>query len=103
MLDTHEVATVGGCFMEAAEGNGEKEDVGPGEEEGEREEERSSVDENGDDAALCGEDVRTDRSLQSASRGRRREMSGRSGQSGGEREGRFFLFVPVLLCELIVQ
>lgn len=28
--------------MEAAEGNGEKEDVGPGEEEGEREEERSN-------------------------------------------------------------
>lgn len=30
--------------MEAAEGNGEKEDVGPGEEEGEREEERARTD-----------------------------------------------------------
>lgn len=61
-------------------------------EEGEREEERSGVDENGD-AALRQRGAH--RPLQSASRRRRGEMSGGSGQSGGEGRGRFLL-VPVI-------
>lgn len=80
------MAIVGGLLHESRGGNGQK-----GEEEGEREEnERKkevNVDENGD-AAVCGEEVRTDLSLQFGSDGRRSEMSGGSGQSGGGGEGK---------------
>lgn len=81
------MAIVGGLLHESRGGNGQK-----GEEEGEREEnERKKevdVDENGD-AAVCGEEVRTDLfSLQFGSGGRRGEMSGGSGQSGGGGEGK---------------
>lgn len=80
------MAIVGVLLHEGLGGNGQK-----GEEEGEREEnERKKevdVDENGD-AAVCGEEVRTDLSLQFGSGGRRGEMPGGSGQSGGGGEGK---------------